>query len=89
MTMQMTVSADLVGKAKDGVFQAKGQSSGTSRFNVDYRGASGAPANQSQNSTGGGPAEASGTFTRESLSGTIVSPGVKAKPITFTLTKQR
>ncbi len=89
MTMQMTVSADLVGKAKDGVFQAKGTSTGTSRFNVDYQGRAGAPANQSQNSTGGGPAEASGVFTRETLSGTITSPGVKAKPITFTLTKQR
>ena len=89
MSMQMTVTADLAGRAKDGVFQAKGRSTGTSRFNVDYRGAAGAPANQSQNSTGGGPAKASGVFTRETLSGTITSPTMKAQPITFTLTKQR
>ncbi len=89
MTMQMSVNADLAGMAKDGVFQAKGHSSGTSQFNVDYRGHAGAPANQSQTSTGGSPVEASGTFSRETLSGTITSIGVKAKPITFTLTKQR
>ncbi len=89
MTMQMSVSADMAGKAKDGVFQAKGHSSGISQFNVDYRGHAGAPANQSQTSTGGGPAEASGTFTRETLTGTVTMVGVKAKPIAFSLTKQR
>jgi len=89
MTMQMSVSGDLAGQAKDGVFKAKGQSSGTSQFNVDYRGHAGAPANQSQTSTGGGAVEASGVFTREALNGTIVSIGVKAQPITFSLTKQR
>lgn len=89
MTMQMSVNADLAGRAKDGVFQAKGHSSGVSRFNVDYGGRAGAPANQSQTSTGSGPVEANGTFSRETLQGTITSIGVKAKPITFTLAKQR
>lgn len=89
MAMQMSVNADLAGKARDGVFQAKGHSSGTSQFNVDYKGHAGAPANQSQTSTGGGAVEGSGTFSRETLTGTITSIGVKAQPITFTLTKQR
>jgi hypothetical protein len=89
MTLQMTVGGDLAGQAKDGVFQAKGHSSGLSRFNVDYQGHAGAPANQSQTSSGGGPVAASGTFTRETLTGTLTSSGVNAKPIAFTLTKQR
>lgn len=50
-------------------------------------GAAGAPA--SQTSTGSGVAEASGTFARGTLTGAIASIGVKAKPISFILTKQR
>ncbi len=85
----LETSGDLEGLAKDGTFQAKGQSRGTSHFRADFGGLPNAPAPQRQDSAFSGAMEARGTFTRETLTGTLSSPQVHAKPMTFVLTKQR
>ena len=75
MSLQMSATADLTGTAKEGTFTAEGISKGTTKFNVDYGGAQGAPENQSQSNSGSGPIKASGTYTRETMTGTFTSPG--------------
>lgn len=89
LDLTMRATADLVGTAKDGRFTAEGTSKGTTTFNVDYGGAQGAPPNQSQTNSGSGAIQASGTYTRETLTGTFVSPGWTGKPISFVLTKSQ
>lgn len=88
MSLEMRAVADLTGTAKDGKFAAEGTSQGTTKFNVDYGGAQGAPENQSQSNRGSGPINASGIFTRETMTGTFTSPG-GGPPIDFVLTKAR
>jgi hypothetical protein len=89
MSLQMSAAGDLTGTAKDGSFNAEGISKGTTKFNVDYGGAQGAPENQSQSNSGSGPVKATGTYTRETMTGTLTSPGGGGQPISFTLTKTR
>lgn len=89
MGLQMGTRGDLTGTAKDGQFTARGTATSDSTFNVDFGGRPGAPQNQSQRSQGGGALEAQGTFTRETLQGSITSSGAQAQPITFVLTKGR
>lgn len=89
MGLRMSTRGDLKGTARDGSFSAKGSATSDSTFNVDFGGRQGAPANQTQRSSGGGAVSASGTFTRETLQGTMSAPGPNAKPISFTLTKER
>lgn len=89
MSLQLTATGDLAGMAKDGSFAAEGTSKGSSTFNVDYGGAQGAPENQSQTNTGSGAIKASGTYTRETMIGTLVTGGAGGQSIPFTLTKTR
>jgi hypothetical protein len=88
MSLQMNAVADLAGTAKEGKFTANGISKGTTKFNVDYGGAQGAPENQSQTNNASGPIKATGTYTRETMTGTFSSPG-GGPPISFVLTKTR
>ena len=89
MSLQMSAVADLTGTAKDGKFTAAGTSQGTTQFNVNYGGAQGAPQNQSQTNNASGPVTATGTYTREAMTGTFTSPGGQGQPIDFVLTKTR
>lgn len=89
MGFSVTTTGDLTGVARDGVFEAKGTSRGTSHFRADFGGMPNAPQPQTQDSTFSGAMKASGTFTRETLTGTLTSPNVQAKPMSFVLTKQQ
>lgn len=89
MNLTLSASGDLAGTAKDGSFTAEGTSKGTSTFNVDYGGAQGAPANQSQTTSGSGSIKASGTYTRETMTGTILIGASSGQSIPFTLSKSR
>lgn len=89
MGFSVTTTGDLTGLAKEGTFQAKGTSHGTSHFKADFGGLANAPQPQRQDSTFSGAMTASGSYTRETLTGTLSSPNVQAKPMTFVLTKGR
>lgn len=89
MGYSVTTTGDLTGLAKNGTFEAKGTSHGTSHFKADFSGMPNAPQPQTQDSTFSGAMKASGTFTRETLTGTLTSPNVQAKPMSFVLTKER
>ena len=77
MTMQMSVNGTWWVRPRMASSKPRVIPPGTSQVNADFRGHARAPANQSQTSSGSGPVEASGIYTRETT-GTITSIGVKA-----------
>jgi len=89
MNLSMTSSGALTGRAEGGSFSAEGAATSVSHFRADFGGLEGAPPPQEQTQRGSATVRASGTYTRETLTGTLTTPGSQARPLNFTLSKGR
>lgn len=89
MNLSMTSSGALTGRAEGGSFSAEGAATSVSHFRADFGGLEGAPPPQEQTQRGSATVRASGTYTRETLTGTLTTPGSQARPLNFTLSKER
>ena len=87
--MSREPSGALTGRAEGGSYSPAGPATSGSHFRADFGGLAGAPPPQEQTQRGSATVRASGTYTRETLTGTLTTPGSQARPLNFTLSKGR